>query len=287
VIATNAGLIGISRLSYSLASNRLFPGAFSRLHPKFKTPYFSIIVFGLGAAVLILPAQITLMAAVYSLAATFAFATAHLAVLRLRYVAPEMNRPWRMPLNVRFGHGSVPILSVVGALAIGSVFTELAGQDIAKSSFIFIGWLVLGVVAFVVYRRATKQPLWEPLQMPPEERRPRPVGPPITQVVVGPPSAQRVHLGRRGRPHHEVKPEPEPEESEAVAAVRSWLEDVREMGPVRSVVILVIFLFVSVAAILFDLSPYDPFGPRLGWSVGVVIVAFFATFILLRSRRGL
>src|SRR5205807_4076032 len=42
VIATNAGLIGLSRLSYSLASNQLFPKRFSTLHPPFKTPYLSI-----------------------------------------------------------------------------------------------------------------------------------------------------------------------------------------------------------------------------------------------------
>src|ERR1700704_3381238 len=55
VIATNAGLIGISRLSYSLAGADLIPHRFARLHPKFKTPYVSIIVFGIAAAVLVLP----------------------------------------------------------------------------------------------------------------------------------------------------------------------------------------------------------------------------------------
>src|SRR3984893_2514881 len=46
VIATNAGLIGISRLSYSLAGADLLPHRFARLHPKVQTPYISIIVFG-------------------------------------------------------------------------------------------------------------------------------------------------------------------------------------------------------------------------------------------------
>src|SRR6058998_1254323 len=55
VIATNAGLIGISRLSYSMAGADLLPHRLARLHPKFKTPYVSIIVFGLVAALLVLP----------------------------------------------------------------------------------------------------------------------------------------------------------------------------------------------------------------------------------------
>src|SRR3989440_2965072 len=153
VIATNAGLIGISRLSYSLASNDLFPGAFARLHPRFRTPFVSIVVFGIVAALLILPAQIDLMASVYSLAATFAFATAHLAVMRLRFVEPHLRRPFQMPINIPFGRSSIPVLSVIGALGIGAVFTQLLFQNIQSSTFIFLGWLAIGVVTFVVYRR--------------------------------------------------------------------------------------------------------------------------------------
>src|SRR5437588_6907660 len=140
IIATNAGLIGISRLSYSLSQNDLFPKAFSRLHPKIKTPYVSIIVFGIVAAALILPAQIDLLGAVYALAATFAFATAHLAVMRLRFVEPDLYRPYQMPFNIPFGRASIPVLSVIGALAIGSVFTQLLFQNIEQSTWIFVGW---------------------------------------------------------------------------------------------------------------------------------------------------
>src|SRR5438034_5080487 len=135
VIATNAGLIGISRLSYSLAQNDLFPKAFSSLHPTFTTPYISIIVFGIVAATLILPAKIDLMGAVYSLAATFAFATAHLAVMRLRFVEPELYRPYRMPGNIPFGRASIPVLSVIGALAIGAVLTQLVFQHIEQAAW--------------------------------------------------------------------------------------------------------------------------------------------------------
>src|SRR5438128_4553579 len=79
VIATNAGLLGISRLSYSMAGVDLLPHRLAKLHPRFKTPYVSIIVFGVAAALLVLPGiiagskEIDLMSAVYSLAATFAF----------------------------------------------------------------------------------------------------------------------------------------------------------------------------------------------------------------------
>jgi APA family basic amino acid/polyamine antiporter len=171
VIATNAGLIGISRLSYSLANNKLMPKQFAALHPSFKTPYVAIVVFGIAAAVLVLPGKLDLLAATYSLAATFAFCTAHLAVMRLRYVSPELYRPYTMPLNIPFGRSAIPVLSVVGAVAIGAVFTQLMSQNISGSTYVFLGWVLLGVVAFVAYRRYIGAFLWEPLAVPPPPDR--------------------------------------------------------------------------------------------------------------------
>jgi APA family basic amino acid/polyamine antiporter len=276
VIATNAGLIGISRLSYSLASNGLFPSAFSKLHPKFRTPYVSIIVFGVAAAVLILPAQIDLMAAVYSLAATFAFATAHLAVMRLRFVAPDLYRPYQMPINIPFGRASIPVLSVVGALAIGSVFTELMAQDIANSTFIYIGWIALGAVTFVGYRKFRKEPLWEPLEAPP---------PPDREVAHEPlavPQSARVKMGRRTRVQAQAAPPP------VIRGHRTHFLGIRMALEtrlrIRRWLIVAAFLAVSLIAVLLDLSPYDPFGPRLGWSPGILLVAFFSALLLIRSR---
>ena len=51
-IATNAGMIGISRLSWSLAEHRQLPSLFSQLHPKFRTPWFTLVFFSIlaGAA---------------------------------------------------------------------------------------------------------------------------------------------------------------------------------------------------------------------------------------------
>src|ERR1700694_5732201 len=55
VIATNAGLIGISRLGYSLAGADVLPRVFGTLHPRFKTPWISIVIFGLAAGLLVVP----------------------------------------------------------------------------------------------------------------------------------------------------------------------------------------------------------------------------------------
>jgi len=278
VIATNAGLIGISRLSYSLAQNDLFPKAFSRLHPKFKTPYVSIIVFGIVAAALILPAQIDLLGAVYALAATFAFATAHLAVMRLRFVEPDLYRPYEMPFNIPFGRASIPVLSIVGALAIGTVFTQLIFQNISNSTWIFLVWLVLGALGFVWYRKRRREPWWEPLEVPPPADR---------EVARGPiephPIAARYKHGRRERVAAHAAPLAERHVRRRNRLLGVELFFARH-GYLRGVLIVAVFLGVSGLAVGIDLSSYDPFGPGLGWSPGIVLMALISAYLLNRGR---
>ncbi len=285
VIATNAGLIGISRLSYSLAGAEMMPRRFATLHAKFKTPYISIVVFGLLAALLVLPGvivgskEIDLMSAVYSLAATFAFASAHLSVMRLRFVEPELYRPYRMPLNIKFGRDSIPILSLVGALAIGTVFTQLMFQNISNSTWIYLGWLLLGVLSWVFYRTYRREPLWEPLEVPP---------PPDREVEHLPPEplpqTARYRHGRRERIlAHAAKTTPR-----HVAHRRSWRVGwelyFKRHGNIRGMLIVLVFASVSGLAIGVDLSSYDPFGTSLGWSPGIVVVALIAAYLLNRSH---
>jgi APA family basic amino acid/polyamine antiporter len=275
VIATNAGLIGISRLSYSLASSDLFPGSFAKLHPKFRTPFISIIVFGVAAALLIIPGQIDLMASVYALAATFAFAVAHLAVMRLRFVEPKLHRPFRMPFNVRFGRSTIPVLSVIGAVAIGSVFTQLLFENVSNSTFIYIGWLVVGMITFVVYRRFRRLWLWEPLAGPPlPQRHMAPV------LIDRPPAGARVKVARRHPSAVATAHQPEI----APKIVRRETGVAAERSMRRIVAWVVVATLVSLLAILVDLSAFDPFGPNIGWSPGVLLMVWVSVYLLVRGR---
>jgi APA family basic amino acid/polyamine antiporter len=285
VIATNAGLIGISRLSYSLAGVDLLPKRFAQLHPKFKTPYISIIVFGIASAVLVLPgivvhsAEIDLMSAVYSLAATFAFCSAHLSVMRLRFIEPSLHRPYRMPWNIKFGRDSVPVLSIIGALFIGTVFTQLVFQNISNSTFIFMGWLALGVLTYVAYRKHRDEPLWEPLEVPPPRERE------IEHIPLETlPRSARYRMGRRERiTAHAARSRHVHERHRSAWRLELELFFARH-GAFRGVLIVVVFAFVSGLAVIVDLSHLDPTGPGLGWSPGLVIVAFIAAYLLNRSH---
>ncbi len=285
VIATNAGLIGISRLSYSLAGAELLPKRFAQLHPKFRTPYISIIVFGIAGALLVAPGAlvggkvIDLMSAVYSLAATFAFCSAHLSVMRLRYIEPALHRPYRMPWNIRFGRDSIPVLSLLGALFIGTVFTQLMFQNISNSTLVYLGWLGLGALTFVLYRRYRHEPLWEPLEVPPPRERETDHLP-----YEALPRSARYRMGRRERVSAHVAAVPHG----AVHHRARWRLElelfVARHGRLRGALIVLVFAAVSGLAVFVDLSPYDPTGPGLGWSPGLVAVAFIAAYLLNRSH---
>src|SRR5215211_4542056 len=88
-IATNAGMIGVSRLTYSMGQYRQLPERLRILHPKFRTPYVAIILFGLVACITILPGEADFLGTIYAFGAMLSFTIAHLAVIALRIKQPD------------------------------------------------------------------------------------------------------------------------------------------------------------------------------------------------------
>ena len=158
VIATNAGLIGVSRLTYSLGQHRQLPPMLGRMHAKRLTPYVSIMVFGSVAAVLMIPGSTGLLADLYIFGSMISFTAAHLSVIVLRFKEPELERPWRPPFNIPIRGTSVPLTSVIGALGTFSVWLVIVAFQ-GYSRIIGFAWLGVGLLMYVVYRRAKGYPL--------------------------------------------------------------------------------------------------------------------------------
>src|SRR6201985_2791839 len=125
LIATNAGMIGISRLSWSLAEHRQLPGAFARLTPRFHTPWFTILFFSSIAALLVLPGNTTFLGNLYSFGAMLSFTIAHLSIVSLRRREPERYRPYKAPRNVRWRGAEIPMTAVFGAIGTGAAFVSV------------------------------------------------------------------------------------------------------------------------------------------------------------------
>ena len=107
-IATNAGLIGISRLSWSLAEHRQLPGVFARLHRRYRTPWFTIVFFSTFAAILLIPGQTDFLGNLYSYGAMLSFTTAHVAIIAPRVKDPDRERPYRIGVGIPVPGGSHP-----------------------------------------------------------------------------------------------------------------------------------------------------------------------------------
>ncbi len=170
-IATNAGLIGISRLSWSLAEHRQLPGLFSSLHPRHRTPWFTIIAFSVFAGILLIPGKTDFLGNLYSFGAMLSFTTAHAAVIALRIKEPDRERPYRMPWNVRFRGAQIPMTAVLGGIG-----TFLAWISVlilhAEARTVGVGWMIIGLVGYVVYRRRSGLDLLQQYRI---ARRERPV----------------------------------------------------------------------------------------------------------------
>ena len=169
LIATNAGLIGISRLSWSLAEHRQLPEIFARLHPRFRTPWFTIAFFSLLAALLLLPGQTTLLGNLYSFGAMLSFTTAHVAVIGLRIKEPDRERPYRMPGNVRIRGYDIPLTAVVGGLGTFAAWISVVALHV-EARTVGIPWMVLGLGGYLWYRRRHGLNPYEPARIGRPER---------------------------------------------------------------------------------------------------------------------
>ena len=160
-IATNAGVIGASRITYSMASYRQLPEVFRRLHPRFKTPWLSLIVFaGIISIAVLLPGKVAFLGTMYSFGAMLSFTIAHAAVIALRGKRTEEgHHPYRIRPSVHVRGLDVPLFAVVGGLGTAIAWVVVVVQY-APARWAGLGWLAGGLVFYWLYRRyAVKRPL--------------------------------------------------------------------------------------------------------------------------------
>jgi basic amino acid/polyamine antiporter, APA family len=166
-IATNAGVIGASRITYAMASYRQLPEVFRRLHKKFKTPYISLLVFaGLIPLIVILPGKTSFLGTMYSFGAMLSFTVAHASIVALRYKNRDEELLFRARPNLRFRGVDWPLFAIFGGLGTALSWLVVVEQE-APTRWAGLGWLVAGFVMYAVYRRrVVHAPLSETVRAP-------------------------------------------------------------------------------------------------------------------------
>ena len=163
LIATNAGLIGVSRLAFSLGSHHLFPPALSKVHPKFKTPYISIILFSIIALFILIPGFFATnvfanMGALYAVGSLLAFMFAHASIISLRIRKPELQRPFKLRLNIKIKGHELPITAILGFVILMIIWIIILISQ-PYSRWVGLAWMASGLIVYYIYRRKAKMPL--------------------------------------------------------------------------------------------------------------------------------
>jgi APA family basic amino acid/polyamine antiporter len=170
VAAANSAMLGLSRLAYSLSTNRQIPSGLGRLHPQRSTPYVLIILAGLIAAGLVVPENLDLLVGIYAFGALLAFTIAHLSICRLRYSEPDRDRPYRVPLSIRLRGGELPLPAVFGALATAAGWVAVMVLH-ERARYVGLGWMAAGIALYVIYRRADETSLLRRVTVAPQVLR--------------------------------------------------------------------------------------------------------------------
>lgn len=133
------GLFGQTRIFFAIARDGLLPGIFARIHSKFKTPVFSILIISLIASIIAAFVSLTDLVQLVNIGTLVAFIIVSLAVIILRKQQPEIHRPFKTPL--------VPFIPVIAIIFCSFLVLEL--PTITQLRFII--WLAVGLVVYYFY----------------------------------------------------------------------------------------------------------------------------------------
>jgi len=161
--ATNAGLLGISRLSFNLSSHGQLPETLGRIHHRFRTPYIAIIIFCIVSCIVLCPGFVkpeffTDLGALYVFGSLLCFALAHAALLGLRIKKPAMPRPFKLALNIKLRGRELPFTAILGLAATMTIWLVVIVTQ-PFSRWVGIVWMAIGLTVYYIYRKRKGLPL--------------------------------------------------------------------------------------------------------------------------------
>jgi APA family basic amino acid/polyamine antiporter len=180
LISANTGVMGASRLVYSMSQLNLMTPWFRAVHPRYRTPARAILIFsgiGLLEAVLafLTPSAVDALANMYAFGATLGYTLVFVALISLRLNDPYSPRPYRVPLNIAWKRrdGQAVAVPVIGLLGLVGVLITLAEVVLTHAIGRVAGptWVLLCLLYYVAYRRKQGLPVWHSVKHPWEEQQ--------------------------------------------------------------------------------------------------------------------
>src|SRR3989441_3128546 len=165
-VSTNTGVIGVSRVVFSMGRFRLLPRWFYKVHKTFRTPVRAILIFGIIGAILAIPGDLPLVADLYNFGALLSYIMVNLSLIVLRNTDRDTYRAWKVPGEVspviRGKKIYLPPVSILGMLSCLSIWLLIvvyhpAGRLLGAS------WLLVGFIGFYAYRKRNSLPVFSTL----------------------------------------------------------------------------------------------------------------------------
>ena len=182
--AANTAMLGLSRHVYVLATNRQIPSWAGKLEKNYSTPYIAIGIAAVLAVVLAIPGDIRFLARVYAFGALLAVTIAQISIVRLRMLEPNLERPYRVPLNVRVGAHELPIPAIIGAAVSGLAWISVFVLH-RDAVYVGGGWMLFGLIFYVFYRRFVEEtPLTKRVQVPEMSLKKQPAAVEYSTILV-------------------------------------------------------------------------------------------------------
>ena len=168
---------GFGRLAFSLGEHGQLPRRFARLSRRSLHSPETVVAATTISIVLLLSTAFTtnpvgFLASLFSFGVLVAFTAAQLAVIKLRFSKPGLERPFRVPFSLRVRGADVPVPSVVGALATAAIFVAAMATHIGARYGGPI-WLAVGGVVYLLVRRERGAGLLEHVEPVEEEELPQ------------------------------------------------------------------------------------------------------------------
>jgi APA family basic amino acid/polyamine antiporter len=132
-------MLGQPRIFYSMSKDGLLPPMFSKVHPKYKTPYVSTVITGAVAMILAGILPINILGELVSIGTLLAFAIVCIGIIVLRYKKPDIERPFRTPF--------VPLVPILGA---GICLVQMYSLPL-DTWLRLIVWMAIGFVIYFTY----------------------------------------------------------------------------------------------------------------------------------------
>lgn len=166
-ISANTGVMGSSRLTFSMSQLHLVTRWLDKVHPRFHTPVRTIVVFGgMGALEALLsfltPSALDTLANMYAFGATLGYTLVFISLIKLRFADPYSPRPYKVPLNrvITWKGRQVefPVLGVIGTFGVSLILFEvILTHQIGRIAG--PAWVLLCCVYYFWYRRRSGYPL--------------------------------------------------------------------------------------------------------------------------------